>query len=168
MLHAKAELPGWLVDRTRRRLTPYGLGIQIRDETSIPYLFPPKEVVEAFDKVTQAQTEISTTRNKAEQDAQETIRKAEADRFDRVQLAEGSARQQRLLAQADADRFERRQAQYQRLRRDNPDFLAGIWWDSMGVVFAQLRDQGRIDLIDNHVGGDGLDIIQFPPSPKRR
>ena len=28
--------------------------------------------------------------------------------------------------------------------------------------------KGRIDWMDNHLGGDGLDIMQFPPSSKNR
>jgi membrane protease subunit HflK len=168
ILNAKRTLPGWIVRQTRERVKPYKLGIQIRDEASVSYLFPPREVVEAFDRVTQEQTAVETRRNTAEQLARQAVSEAEAERFRVVQQAKGYAREQKLLAAAEASRFDRRREQYHRLRKENPDFLAGIWWDSMAGILGKLRDSGRIDLIDNHVGGDGLDIIQFPISPKKK
>ena len=64
--------------------------------------------------------------------------------------------------------FEKRLAQYSRLRQENPDFLASIWWDEMSRLFAQLKENGRIDFLDNHLGKDGLDITLFPPMPKKK
>jgi hypothetical protein len=75
--------------------------------------------------------------------------------------------EQVVLAQAEADTFLRRLKQYQQLRRDNPSFLAGIWWDQIGKLFAQMRETGRLDLLDNHLGGDGLDITVSPQLPKK-
>src|SRR5262249_27886485 len=108
ILNAKQTLPGWIVRQTRERVKPYRLGVQIRDEASISYLFPPREVIEAFDRVTQEQTAIETRRNTAEQLAQQAVSEAKAERFRLVEQAEGYAHQQRLLAQADASRFEQR------------------------------------------------------------
>lgn len=167
ILNAKSALPSWLVEQMRQRIQPYGLGIQVRDEASISYLYPPEEVRMAFDKVTKAQTEMRTQRYQAEQAAQERTRDAEIARYKAEQESRAFAREQVLLATADASRFERRREQYERLRRDNPDFLAGLWWDSLGSLLGDLRLKGRIDLMDNHVGGDGLDILQFPPLPKK-
>ena len=167
ILHAKVELPSWIVRAMRARIRPYGLGIQIRDEASVAYLFP-EEVRMAFDKVTKAQAEMATQRHQAEQGAEQRRRDAEIARFKAEQEARGFAREQTLLATADASRFERRREQYHRLRRDNPDFLAGIWWDSLGTILGDLRLKGRVDLMDKHIGGDGLDILQFPPSPRNR
>ena len=168
ILNAKLTLPGWIVRNIRERIKPYGLGIQIRDEASISYLFPPEQVRIAFDKVTKAQTEMATQRHQAEQTAEQRRRDAEIARFKAVQDARATAKEQSLLATADAGRFEHRREQYHRLRRDNPDFLAGIWWDSLGTLLGDLRLKGRIDLMDNHIGGDGLDILQFPPSTRNR
>jgi membrane protease subunit HflK len=168
IVNAKLTLPAWIVEQMRARIRPYGLGIQIRDEASISYLFPPEDVRVAFDKVTKAQTEMRTQRYQAEQVAQQRLRDAEIARFKAVQDARAFAREQTLLAQGDAGRFERRRAQYEQLRRENPDFLAGVWWDSLGSLLGDLRLKGRIDLMDNHIGGDGLDILQFPPSSKNR
>jgi membrane protease subunit HflK len=167
IVKAKLELPSWIVARVRDRIHPYDIGVQIRDEASIE-LFPPEQVRMAFDKVTKAKAEMTTQQNQAEQAAEQRRRDAEIAQFKAVQDARAYAREQTVLATADADRFERRREQYHRLRRDNPDFLAGIWWDSLGTLLGDLRLKGRIDLMDHHVGGDGLDILQFPPSPKNR
>jgi membrane protease subunit HflK len=168
ILNAKLALPSWIVARMRERIQPYGVGVQIRDEASISYLFPPEQVRMAFDKVTKAQTEMATQRHQAEQAAKQRRIDAEIASFKTEQDARAYAREQTVLATADATRFERRREQYHRLRRDNPDFLAGVWWDSLGTLLGDLRLKGRIDLMDHHVGGDGLDILQFPPSPKNR
>ena len=50
----------------------------------------------------------------------------------------------------------------------NPDFLTAIWWDEIGKLFTKLRETGRIDLLDNHLGGDGLDITIAPPLPGKK
>jgi hypothetical protein len=43
-----------------------------------------------------------------------------------------------------------------------------MWWDRMGDVFKRLRANGRLDLLDHHLGGDGLNLIQVPPLPSKR
>jgi membrane protease subunit HflK len=168
ILNAKSALPGWIVRQTRERIKPYRLGVQLRDEASVAYLYPPKDVRAAFDRVTEAQTRISTMRNEAEQRAQQTIREAESERFKTEQLAKAYAREQRLLAEADAVSFDKRRQQYHLLRRDNPAFLNGLWWEQIGMILGQLRDKGRIDLLDNYIGSDGVDVMQFPPMPKKK
>jgi hypothetical protein len=35
-------------------------------------------------------------------------------------------------------------------------------------VFLRLKENGRIDLLDNYLGPDGLDITLFAPQPKRK
>jgi membrane protease subunit HflK len=168
ILNAKSTLPGWVVRQTRARIEPYQLGIQLRDEASIAYLYPPKDVRAAFDRVTEAQTKISTMRNEAEQVAQKTIAEAKSERFKTEQLAQAYAREKTLLAEADAASFEKRRQQYHLLRRDNPAFLNGLWWEQIGTILGQLKDKGKIDLLDNHIGADGVDIMQFPPLPKKK
>ena len=78
------------------------------------------------------------------------------------------AREQVVLARAEAANFEKRLKQYQQLRKDNPNILAGIWWDEIGKLFASMKENGRIDLLDNHLGSDGLDITIAPPLPKKK
>ena len=53
------------------------------------------------------------------------------------------------------------------LSRENPNHLNGIWWDEISRLYARMRAGGRIDLLDHHLGADGLDITQFPPLPKK-
>ena len=77
-------------------------------------------------------------------------------------------REQLVLAKAEAANFEIRLEQYHELREKNPDFLAGIWWDEMGKLLLNMKDNGRIDLLDNHLGSDGLDLTVTPPMPKKK
>jgi membrane protease subunit HflK len=167
LTRGKSALPRWLVERTQERLKPYRLGVELQ-EASVALLLPPAEVKDAFDAVTQAQTRIRTGVYQAEQEAEQRRRQAESEKYRLEQLAAAYAREQRLLAEADAESFGRRLEQYRRLRQANGDFLAGLWWDEMGQLFARLKEGGRIDLLDNHLGRDGLDIMLFPPLPKKR
>lgn len=171
LLHGKAELPRWLVDRPQQRLEkrvdPYLLGVEIVAATVI-YLAPPEDVKDAFDRVTQAQTEVGTRTNAAESRAREIIRQKESEKFSITQLALAYAKAQRLQAGAEAHSFEKRLEQYQAARRDNPDVLTAMWWERMSEVFKRLRANGRLDLLDHHLGGDGLNLMQVPPLPPKR
>jgi membrane protease subunit HflK len=124
-------------------------------------------VKEAFDRVTEAQTEIRTQTNAAESRARQLIRGKEAEQFKIVQLARAYAQEQHLQAAAEAQSFAKRLEQYQTARRDNPDVLTAMWWDRMGEVFKSLRANGRLDLLDHHLGSDGLNLMQVPPMPKK-
>ena len=44
--------------------------------------------------------------------------------------------------------------------------LTAIWWDETGKLLVRMRDNGRIDLLDNRLGPDGLDLTQFAPQKK--
>ena len=165
LLRGKVELPPWLVAEAQRRLDDYRLGVEVRD-ASVAHLLPPAEVKERFDAVTQAQTAIRTQRYRAEQEAQRRVRDAEADHYRLGQLAAAYANDRRAMARAEAESFGRRLSQYERMRRDNPDALAAIWWDEMGRLFAKMREGGQVDLLDNRLGADGLDITVVTPRRK--
>ena len=167
LLRGKVQLPALLVRATQGRIEPYHLGVRIQ-EADIAHLFPPSEVKDAFDAVTRAQTSIRTLEHNARQEADKRLREADTERFRIAKQTEAYATERLRLARAEAERFEKRLEQYQRLRRGNPDFLAGIWWDEMGRLFSRLREAGRLDLLDNHLGGDGLDISVFPPMPAKK
>jgi membrane protease subunit HflK len=167
LLRGKVELPSYLVARTQERILPYRLGVRIQD-ASVTYLNPPAEVKNAFDEVTRAQTGIRTEIYKAEQDADRQIREAQAEQFRSQRLTAAYAREQRLLAQAEAENFEKRLAQYRELSAKNPYYLNGVWWDEISRLYARMRANGRIDLLDHHLAADGLDITQFPPLPKKK
>jgi membrane protease subunit HflK len=167
LIQGKAELPAFLVRRTQQRIEPYRLGVVIQN-ASISYLFPPDEVRRAFDDVTRAQTAMRTQENQARQEAAQKVRSARAAQHRIEQLTAAYIKEQRVLAQAEAANFEQRLAQYRKLRRDNPSFLAGLWWDEIGKLFTQMKATGRIDLLDNHLGGDGLDITISPAMPRKQ
>jgi membrane protease subunit HflK len=166
LLRGKVDLPLWLVEQTQQRLKEYHVGVAIRD-ASLTWLSPPPQVKPAFDQVTEAQATIRTSLNNAEQEAQRARKAAEADAYRLEQLAAAYANEQTLLARAEADSFERRLKQYQEAKRDNPDALTAIWWDEMGQLFAKMREGGRVDLLDHHLGPDGLDITILTPPKKK-
>ena len=64
--------------------------------------------------------------------------------------------------------FRRRLQQYQVLRQKNPDVLAALWWEGLGPVFAKLHAAGRLELLDNCLGPDGLDIMQIGPRMQKK
>ena len=83
------------------------------------------------------------------------------------QSAAAAAHGVRAAARVDAEAFRKRLAQYRRLRDGNPDVLTALWWDEMGGLFARLRAAGRLDVLDSHVGADGLDVMQFGTPAKK-
>ena len=85
---------------------------------------------------------------------------------DRSRRPPRSARSSSRLASADADAFPERLAQYRRLKLTNPDVLLAIWWQEMGRTLTRLKGRGRIDLLDGHLGRDGLDVTQLV-SPRK-
>jgi membrane protease subunit HflK len=160
------QLPSWIVAETQRRLEAYHLGVAIRD-ASIGHLFPPTEVKAAFDAVTQAETEKRTRKNDAEKDAARKISEAEGHAERLRQIAQAYTVEEHARAVADADRFESRRLVYEQMKHDHSDALTAIWWEEMGKVFANLREGGRVDLLDNHLGPDGLDITIVAPLKKK-
>jgi membrane protease subunit HflK len=167
LLRGKVELPELLVRRTQARIEPYHLGVVIQN-ASIAYLYPPDEVKQAFDDVTRAETAIGTRQQEALQEAARRLREAEAEKHRIEKMTAAYRQEQVVLAQAEARSFVQRLEQYRRLRKDNPHVLAGIWWDQIGKLFTRLKENGRLDLLDNHLGADGLDITVAPPLPKKR
>jgi membrane protease subunit HflK len=165
LLTSKAALPQWLVERVQKRLEPYGLGVQVQ-AASITHLMPPEEVKSDFDNVTREQTAIETVVNKAREKANQVRRSAESDRYQKEQETAAYVNRQLTMAETDAQAFSRRLEQYRTLRTKNPDILAAIWWDEMGRVFERMNKNGRIDVLDSHLGSDGLDITQFGPQRK--
>jgi membrane protease subunit HflK len=166
LIQGKRLLPGRLVAEAQARIGAYGLGIRILD-ADVSHLFPPAEVKDAFDEVTRVQTAISTGVYKARQEAAQMLRDAAAEQFRLEQQTQAYQFERLELARKEAERFETRMEQYHRLRRDNPAFLTGLWWDEIGKLFARMKDNGQLDLLDKHLAGDGLDITVIPPSPRK-
>ena len=160
LLTGRAALPVALMVRLPDRLAEHRLGIQLQ-RVSVDYLSAPAEVKAAFDAVNQAQTAIRTRVNQAEQQAAARRREAEVTEFRLRQQAESYREAQLSLAAADAESFRARLDQYNRLRETNPDVLAGIWWDEIGRTLIGMKVRGRVDVLDHHLGRDGLDLTQF-------
>jgi membrane protease subunit HflK len=167
LLTGKAVLPLWLPARLRDRLEPYRLGIDVRT-AGLTHLAPPKNVNFAFVGVTSAQAGIRTREQEAGKDANERLRQAATKADELTQAAAAAAHESLARAEADAAGFRQRLTQYHRARRTNPDVLAAMWWDELGPLFARLRASGRLDLLDAHLGPDGLDVMQIGPrAPKK-
>jgi membrane protease subunit HflK len=164
---AKAELPSFLVHDLERRLMPYRLGVEIQG-ASVSYLQPPNEVRAAFDDVSRAQAAIRAREHEARQRGEREVRQAEAEanRIEKSALA--YVNEQVTMARADADAFEKRLQEYQQHGQENPDYLAGIWWQEIGKLFTKLKANGRIDLLDHHLNRDGLDITTWQAPPEKK
>ncbi len=167
LLRGKALLPRYLIARLEERIAAYDLGVKI-EAASVPYLFPPNEVKDAFDGVARAQTEIRTQVNDAEREANRKLSQAEAEIFRWQRLTTAYANEKDLQARAEAENFVKRLAQYRQLRRQNPHYLAAVWWDEISRLFARLRENGRLDVLDNYLSGDGLNITQMPLLPRKK
>ncbi len=166
LLTGRAELPRWALDRLTPRLQPHRLGVVVQ-RVSVEHLSAPAEVRDAFEQVNRAQTMMSTRENQAQQDAAARLRDAAATKFRFEQQAEAYTKERESLAKADADAFRKRLEQYRRLKATNPAVLDAIWWDEMGRVLLGMKNRGRIDILDHHLGKDGLDVTQFLPPKKK-
>jgi modulator of FtsH protease HflK len=166
LLSARAAFPRWALERLAGRLAPHRLGIAVQ-RVSVDVLAPPAEVRDAFEQVNRAQAAMSTRENLARQDAAARLREAAAAKFRYERQAEAYRTEREGIAKADAAAFRVRLEQYRRLKAANPAVLDAIWWDEMGRVLLGLKTRGRIDLLDHHLGKDGLDVTQFLP-PKRK
>jgi modulator of FtsH protease HflK len=166
LLNGKQAMRGDLVRRVRERIEPYRLGVEVLD-ARLALVSPPREVKDAFDDVARAQTKIETQRNEAEQRAESQLRTAESEVFRIGQNAAAYAHNKRLLARQDAERFLERLRQYEAGRRTNPHYLRQIWEEERGKLFARLKANNQLDLLDHHLGAEGLDLFTAPRLPKK-
>jgi modulator of FtsH protease HflK len=167
LLRGKEVLPRWLAAETQRRIEPYKLGVRIQ-LASVNHLYPPVQVKDAFEMVTRAQTEIQTREFEATQEADGRLSEAQAYKFRLEKLAAVYAGGVKNVAQAEADAFRKRLAALAIIRKENPNYLAALWWDEMTRIYAAMRLSGRLDLLDNRLAVDGIDILQSPLAPKKK
>lgn len=161
LLRGKAILPAVLVAQINRRLEPYHLGVRV-EQASLTKLNPPAEVRQAFEDVARAHTRIDTQIQQAEQSSAQKRSAAEAERYRLQQLASAYARETTLQGAAEARTFLERLQQYREISKTQPDYLNVLWQDEVTRLFAKLKDAGRLDLLDHHLGADGINITQFP------
>lgn len=166
LLTGNALLPSWLVPRIQSRIARQRLGIRVQ-QASVAYLAPPDEVRAAFEEVNAAQTNARSQEQRAEQEANRLRREAEASAFQLAQQATSNVNSKKTIAQTEAAIFVKRLEQYRKLQQTNADVLQAIWWDEMGRVWIGFRTRGRVDLLDSHLGPDGLDITHIVPPRKR-
>ena len=166
ILRGKVRLPAHLRDETQRRLDPYELGVEV-EQASVTDLSPPAEVKAAFDRLAEAQTEIRTKVNRAEQAAQQKRSDAAAEVYRLKSSAAAYANEQVVQARAEADTFRKRLAQYQALAAADPSALNALWLDGMTRVYAKMKADGRVDVLDHYLSGEGLTITQFPLQRKK-
>jgi membrane protease subunit HflK len=166
LLNGKNDMRAVLAARVQDAADGYGLGVQVLD-ARVGAIAPPDEVKDAFDDVAREQTKIATRRHQADQDAEAKWRRAQAEQFRLEQSAAAYATSTELLARRDAERFLERLRQYRLGVRQNPDYLRQIWDEERGKLFARLRENNQIDLLDHHLGADGLDLMTAPPLPRK-
>jgi membrane protease subunit HflK len=166
LLNGKNALPQALIAGTQQRLDGYRLGVQVLD-ARVAMLTPPEGVKHAFDSVASEQANVAALINQAEQEADSKLRMARSDKFRVEQETAAYVERQMLLARREGERFLERLKQYEEGRKNNPAYLRQIWEDERGKLFAKLKENGQIGLLDHHLGPDGLDMTIAPALPKK-
>ncbi|HTU89238.1 MAG TPA: SPFH domain-containing protein [Gemmataceae bacterium] len=165
LLNGKNEMRPVLKEQTQAWIESYRLGVQILD-ARVSLIAPPDDVKPDFDSVALAQTRNTTLRHTAEQNVARDLRMAEAEKYRLEQETAAYIHARKLLVRQEADRFLNRLRQYEIGRKDNPYYLRQIWEEERSKLFARLKQNGQIDLLDHHLGANGLDLITAPQSPK--
>jgi modulator of FtsH protease HflK len=165
--HGKSELPGFLHDHLQARLKPYGLGVKV-EYASIEKLDPPDQVKPAFDKIAQVEKAIRTQIDQAETEANRNSSEGAATANQIEQQARSYAHNQKEQAVTEASNFLKRMKQYHELVKTNPEYLNALWLDEMTRTFAQMKETGRLELLDHFLTSEGLTIMQFPLQPRKK
>jgi membrane protease subunit HflK len=165
VLSGRAAVAQQVAERLPPRIAPHRLGVVVQ-RVSVEHLAAPDEVKDSFDAVNQAQTGIRTRVNQAEQDAQRRL--SESDSLRQKLLSEGRAyaTERETLAKAEAVAFTKRLESYQMLRQSNPDVLAAIWREEVGKILTGVKEKGRVEVLDDVLGPNGLELNQFVPTRK--
>lgn len=166
LIDGRVRLAAYLSERLPVRLLQANLGVVIQ-QVGVQSLSPPEEVREAFTQVNEAQATMQTVENRARQEAISRIRDAET-MANRIR-SEVESKQNDVLttAKADADMFLKRLTALRAIQATNPDVLASIWWEETGRLLLGIKGKGRIDLLDSHLGPNGLDFTTILPPAKR-
>lgn len=165
VLSGRATISQQVAERLPGRIAPHRLGVVVQ-RVSVEHLAAPDEVKDSFDAVNQAQTGIRTRVNQAEQDAQRRVSEADALRQKLHADSKAYATERETLARADASTFTARLKTYQTLRQSNPDILPAIWREEVGKILAGVKERGRIEVLDDVLGPNGLELNQFLPTKR--
>jgi membrane protease subunit HflK len=166
LLDGKTAMRLVLKEQTQAWIEPYRLGVEVLD-ARVELIAPPDDVKPAFDSVALAQTRTTTLINDAEQTVARDLQLAEAEKYRLEQETAAYVHARKLLAQRDAEGFLKRLREYEVGRRQNPQYLRQIWEEERGKLFARLKQNGQIDLLDHHFSANGLDLITAPPTPQK-
>jgi modulator of FtsH protease HflK len=167
LLRGKIDLPGFLRAELPARLKDYHLGVEI-EQASITTLEPPRQVKEAFERLTQAHENIDTRMNEAKEKAGGMKSEMRAKIYALERQAAAYANEEHVKAIAEAEGFQKRLAQYRELSRSNPDYLNTLWLDETTRLYARMKEKGRIEALDHYLAEGGLSITQFPLQPKKK
>lgn len=165
LLTGRARLSAELAQRIEKQIAELQLGISIL-RVNIEQLAPPDEIRLAFDQVNEARTAMTTRENEAKRDADRLRQEAESKQIEVNNQTIAYALESKSKATAEAETFLIRLKQYRDLQKSNPDILTTIWWDETGKLLAGLKKRGRIELLDDRIGKDGLDLNSFVPGRK--
>jgi membrane protease subunit HflK len=165
LLNGKTALPPDLIAATQERIAGYRLGVQLLD-ARVALIAPPEDVKFAFDNVAREQTRVETLLNGTRQRVESDLQTAESAKYRSAQEAAAYANKVTRLAVEDAARFTSRLKKYEEGRRTNPAYLRQIWEEERGKLFARLKANGQLGLLDQHLGPDGLDITIAPTTGK--
>lgn len=165
VLSGRAAIALRVSDRLQDRIAPHHLGVVVQ-RVSVADLSAPYEVQDAFQQVNQAQTNIRTRRNQAEQEAQRLRNESEAARVRLLTEAEAYRDEKLKAAAADAATFTARLEQFRRVAATNPDALTALWREEIGRVLAGVKQRGRIEVLDDVLGPNGIEVNQFLPTKR--
>lgn len=166
LLNGKVTLRPVLLTSLGDRLSSYRIGILVLD-ARVTVIAPPDDVKMAFDQVGRTESGIATLINKADQEAESSLRNAQAEQYRLQQNTAAAVHTLLELARSEAQAFRQRLAEYQRARVSNPAYLRQIWDEERGRLFAKLKENGQIGLLDHHLGPNGLDMTIAPLPPKK-
>lgn len=165
VLSGRAAITRTVAEQLPDRIAPHKLGVVVQ-RVSVEHLAAPDEVREAFEAVNQAQTGIRTRVSQAEQEQSRKL--SEADSLTQRLKSEATAytTEKKTSAEAEAASFLARLTNYQTLREKNPDILAAIWREEVGKILSGVKERGRIEVLDDALGPNGLELNQFLPTRK--
>jgi membrane protease subunit HflK len=162
-----ASLRDVLMEETQKRLDDYQLGVEIKDARLLR-LDPPPAVKDAFDEVYQAETQIKTLEYQAKGYATRIENEAKSNADDVRQKADGFHYQKIKQAERQAESFEKWVVLAKKMKAQDPYYLNAVWWDQVTELYALLKANGQIDLLDHRLGAGGLDLTIVPNlTPKK-
>lgn len=163
----KSELPPFLLKQLQIRVEDYDLGIEI-EQASISKLDPPEQVKDAFERVTQAETNKSTQLNQAKEKAT-SMKGIAAGKVKAIKdQAESYAKIERANAKSDAENFTKRLDLYRELAAKEPNYINVLWLEDMTRLYRRMKDGGRLEMLDHYLSDGGLSITQFPMQPRKK